>query len=89
MLILNIRASVSLAVRGGDYKGDGGTRPQHFLGGDDILAPVPVPHHSEEIAATVYDRAVNRAFQFGQKKFRFDSIRFSLLNRFFRFDSAI
>jgi len=21
------------------------------LGGDDILAPVPVPHHSEEIAA--------------------------------------
>ena len=33
----------------------------------------------------------NRAFQFGQKKFRFDSIRFSLSNRFFsiRFDSAI
>jgi len=28
-----------------------------------------------------------RAFQFGQKKFRFDSIRFSLPNRFFRFDS--
>ena len=27
------------------------------------------------------------AFQFGQKKFRFDSIRFSLPNRFFRFDS--
>jgi len=30
---------------------------------------------------------VTRAFQFGQKKFRFDSIRFSLPNRFFRFDS--
>ena len=32
-----------------------------------------------------------REFQFGQKKFRFDSIRFSLPNRFFsnRFDSAI
>ena len=29
----------------------------------------------------------SRAFQFGQKKFRFDSIRFSLSNRFFRFDS--
>jgi len=28
-----------------------------------------------------------RAFQFGQKKFLFDSIRFSLPNRFFRFDS--
>jgi len=27
------------------------------------------------------------AFQFGQKMFRFDSIRFSLPNRFFRFDS--
>ena len=28
-----------------------------------------------------------RAFQFGQKKFRFDYIRFSLWNRFFRLDS--
>jgi len=28
-----------------------------------------------------------RAFQFGQKKFRFSSVRFSLPNRFFRFDS--
>jgi len=28
-----------------------------------------------------------RAFQFGQKKCRLDSIRFSLPNRFFRFDS--
>ena len=52
MLILNIRASVSLAVRGGDYRGNGETRPPTFFGGDNILAPPPDPHHSEEIAAT-------------------------------------
>ena len=42
-----------------------------------------------DIAAnTQYDPLGARAFQFGQKK-SLDSIRFSLPNRFFRFDSAI
>ena len=48
MLILNIRASVSL---GGDYKGDEGTCPPTFGGTTFWLRPDP--HHSEEIAATV------------------------------------
>ena len=52
MLILNIRALVSLAVRGGNYRWDGGDTPPTFFG-DNILAPPPTPHDSEEIAATV------------------------------------
>jgi len=51
MLILNIRALVSQAVRGGNYRWDGGTRPPTFLGTTFWLRPDP--HHSEEIAATV------------------------------------
>jgi len=48
----NIRASVSLAVRGGDYRGDGGdTLPSTFFGGQHF-GSAPDPHHSEEIAAT-------------------------------------
>jgi len=35
----------------------------------------------------LYSPLYTRAFQFGQKKFRFDSIQFSLPNRFFRFYS--
>ena len=41
-----------MAVRGGDYRGDGGTRsPPTFFGGQHF-GFAPDPHHSEEIAAT-------------------------------------
>ena len=40
-----------------------------------------------EYAFATDNSSTSRAFHFGQKKFRFDSIRFSLPNRFFRFDS--
>ena len=58
------------------------------------LVNVTWRHPTWHYNVTPGDReAVNiRAFQFGKKKFRFDSIRFSRLNRFFfsiRFDSAI
>ena len=42
---------------------------------------------SHRASTCVHALVSSRAFQFGQKKFRFDSIRFSLPNRFFRFDS--
>ena len=53
----------------------------------DKISNVNETENNSDELTDKYHLILSRAFQFGQKKFRFDSTRFSLPNRFFRFDS--